>query len=386
LTIPLRIKQILSVYDFTLVGLVVLLSGFGVLVIGSATDIGEGTVSRIFTSQIMWLATGIVVMAVVSVIDFEVLCRLYIPMYVVMIALLLLALSGILKPEGQGTDRWIEIPIGGGNFSIQPSEFAKIFMLVFLAKYIDKIGERINNILVLLSVLAFGLLPVLLIFLEPALSASILQTVILLVLMFVGGVRYKYILIATAIVVPIVAFLWFDINREEPIIIDKILTYQLDRIRPHFGIGEINPDDIYQSEQSVKAIGSGQLVGKGLFNNTVSVPLAYNDFIFAIIGAEFGFTGCMLVILVILALVAKCFSIAWRAESFSGRLIASGVGAMIGAQAFVHIGVTTWLLPNTGIPLPFVSAGGSSMWINLAAIGMVINIGMKRTKNTLFID
>ncbi|MDR1704348.1 MAG: FtsW/RodA/SpoVE family cell cycle protein [Clostridiales bacterium] len=380
-----RIRRILSVYDYALAALVLVLSGFGVLVIGSATGLGDGVMSSTFNAQIMWLVSGFVVMVTVSLIDFEVLCKLYIPLYVIMIGLLLL--SEALQPPPPSTARWLFINLGSREFSIQPSEFAKIFMLIFLAKYIDKIGERINNILILLSVLAFGLLPIVMIFLEPALSASILQTIILLVLLFVGGVKYKYILIGLAVIVPLAAFMWFDLNREDPIIIDKILTYQLeDRIKPFFGIGEVDPNDLYQSEQSVKAIGSGQLVGKGLFKNTVTVPLAFNDFIFSIIGAEFGFAGCVLVILVILALVAKCFYVAWRAESFSGRLIASGVGAMIGAQAFVHIGVTTWLLPNTGIPLPFVSAGGSSMWINLAAIGMVINIGMKRTKNTLFTD
>lgn len=375
-----RIIRLLGAYDFLMLGLILTLSAFGVLIIGSATGLGGGVRSGFFTSQIIWLSTGLLVMVFISMVDYRFICRFYIPLYVG--GLSLLVLVALITPPGE-VARWLPLPLNLP--SIQPSEFSKIFMLVFFAKYIDKMQEKIDNILVVLSIVVMGIVPIFLVFQQPSLSVSVLKLVILLVMVFMGGVKLRYILVPMAIAIPLMIFMIYDLGREEHIIVHHIFEpFQLERrIKPFFGINE-TPDNQLQSLRSVQALSSGQLTGRGLFGNVVRVPLAYNDFIFAVIGAEFGFAGSVAVILIIFMIVIKCFIAAHHSDSLCGKLLASGVGAMIGTQAFVHIGVTTMLLPNTGIPLPFVSAGGSSMWINLVAIGLVINVGMKRAKSTIF--
>ncbi|MCL2702606.1 MAG: FtsW/RodA/SpoVE family cell cycle protein [Defluviitaleaceae bacterium] len=380
-----RFKQFISACDFVLVGLVLFLCIGGLVVIYSAVrDSNNPVVYSSFRSQIIWLATGLAVMVIFAVVDYQFICKFYIPLAVLAIALLVVVL--FIPPLRENFPRrWLHIP--GYSPNVQPSEFSKLFLLIFFAKYIDKMQEKINNILVILSMLVIGLLPVGLIIIQPSLTAGVLQLVILLVVLYLSGIKYKYIVIGFLVAVPLFLFFIYDLNREEHLIVDSIFeSYQLeDRIKPFFGIN-VTDDNTHQSERSVQAIGSGQLIGKGLFNNTVIVPLAHNDFIFTIIGAEFGFIGCILVIIVMFMVILKCFAAAERSDSLCGKLLASGIGAMIGAQAFLHIGVTTQILPNTGIPLPFISAGGSSMWINLAAIGIVLNVGMKPARNNIFAD
>ncbi|MBQ9604673.1 MAG: FtsW/RodA/SpoVE family cell cycle protein, partial [Firmicutes bacterium] len=141
----------------------------------------------------------------------------------------------------------------------------------------------------------------------------------------------------------------------------------------------------YQTKHSIWAIGSGQLRGKGLYNGTVNqlsyLPESHNDFVFAVIGEEFGFLGCLAVILVMFCIITRCLVIAAKATDNLGRLIAVGVGGMFAFQTFVNIGVVTGLLPNTGMTFPFLSYGGSSIWTNMLAVGLVLNVGMCKPKS-----
>ena len=381
-------KRILSACDFVLVGLVLLLCVLGVFILGSiyynAAPAMAGQVGTAFRSQIMWLASGVFVLIFMSLIDYQWICRFYIPLAA--ISMIMLVVVFLIPPMREGLpQRWLHVP--GFSPTLQPSEFSKIFMLIFFAKFIDRMQDRINSPLVILTMVVMGLVPVFLIFIQPSLSASILQLSIFVVMIFMSGIKYKYIFIAIAIILPIAGFLVFDIFRDEHILVHRIFEpFQLEnRIKPRFGLN-VTPDITHQSEMSVRAIGSGALFGRGFGENAVTVPLAHNDFIFSTIGAEFGFIGSVIVILIYFVIVVKCYIAAHRANSPVGRLLAAGVGTMIGVQTFVHVGVTTWLLPNTGIPLPFISAGGSSMWINLAAVGIVVNIGMKPMRKHLFWD
>jgi rod shape determining protein RodA len=136
--------------------------------------------------------------------------------------------------------------------------------------------------------------------------------------------------------------------------------------------------DTLQNDRALAALSSGLLTGRGLFNNRIPVPLSENDFIFSIIGAEFGFLGSLAVLAIFFTIVIRCLLIAHRSQVFLGRLIAVGVGATIGLQTFMHVGVNTFILPNTGINLPFISQGGSAMWVFMGMIGLVLNVGMTR--------
>ncbi|MCL2406579.1 MAG: FtsW/RodA/SpoVE family cell cycle protein [Defluviitaleaceae bacterium] len=384
-----KIRKFITTCDLVLVGLVLLLSVFGVVLIGSiAQNAGPATALQVrtaFNSQIVWLASGIFVLFAVSMVDYQLICRFYVVFAVLSIVMLTVVL--IMPPLVEDFPRrWLYIP-GRSSPTLQPSEFAKVFMLIFFAKFAENFQDSINRWWAIGIMLFTGAVPILLTVMQPSLAVSILLTALLLVMLFMSGIRYKYIIIGLLIITPLLLFFIYDIHREEHLIVDQIFQpFQLEnRIKPFFGIN-VTPANIHQAEMSVWAIGTGGFWGRGLFGNAIPVPLAHNDFIFAVIGAEFGFWGSVLTIAVIFAIVIKCFIIGFRANSLAGRLLAAGIGAMIGIQAFVHIGVTTQLLPTTGIPLPFVSAGGSSMWINLAAIGIVLNIGMKPERKTMFLE
>ena len=183
----------------------------------------------------------------------------------------------------------------------------------------------------------------------------------------------------------IVLFIMWDVLRENPIIVDKILRpHQITRIltflRPEEG-----SDSYYQTLKSISAIGSGRLMGKGLYEGTLNqlsyLPEPYNDFIFSVIGEEFGFIGCVGVLLVQLFIIFRCALIAMSCRDSFFQLTAAGVAGMIAFQTFVNTGVATGILPNTGMSLPFVSYGGSSMWTNMASIGLVLNISLRRSKS-----
>ncbi len=184
-----------------------------------------------------------------------------------------------------------------------------------------------------------------------------------------------------------VALILYDVTRpdDKHIIVDKVMTdYQIGRIQTAIGI-DANETNTYQNNYAIQAIGSGQFKGKGLYNGTINqlnfLPESHNDFIFSVVCEEFGFRGATILLGTFLFIIFRCFYIAHKAKSTSGMLIAVGVGTMIGFQTFVNIAVNTSILPNTGMPLPFMSYGGSSMWVDLSVIGLALNVAMEKTKS-----
>ncbi|MDR2167989.1 MAG: FtsW/RodA/SpoVE family cell cycle protein [Clostridiales bacterium] len=367
------IRRNLRSFDIVLFVLVLLLSAFGLLMVGSTTGLGNGVVSATFISQLVFASTGVGIMLLAAFINFETICKFYLPIYGINIIFLVAVL---FMPEQAGVHRWLGVEIGGTMLGVQPSEFAKIFMVIFLAKIIDKYKEKINHPLIIGLILASTALPVVLIFIQPSWSASIIPLAIMLAMLFVGRLSYKYIIVAVLIVIPAALFFFIELHSENPLILANLLEdYQIGRIW-NFFYPELGTDGTFQNERAWAAFSSGLLTGRGLFNNEIAVPFASNDFIFAIIGAEFGFLGSLAVLVVILIIVARCFMIAHRSQVFLGKLIAVGVGVAIAFQSFVHVGVNTWILPNTGINLPFVSSGGSAIWVFMAMVGLVLNVGM----------
>ncbi len=377
-TIQTKLK--ISSFDFIILGIIVALFVFGVIEIGSATHINLGEDRYYFNSQIIWACIGLVLMLMAAFIDYHFICKFYIPIYVVNIVLLILVL---VVGSGRGVTRWISF----GPIGIQPSEIAKVFMIICLANLIDKKSETINNIGVLSVVFLLAIVPVLLIQKQPSLSASMVIVIIIISQLFISKISYKYILGIFAVAIPVGIFFFVDIQREHPIFVSLFLQdYQINRI-----LDMLNPDrsvnTYYQTMQSIKAMASGQLDGKGLYRGTLNqlsyLPEPHNDFIFSVIGEEFGFKGCIIVLSLILILVARCMIIAKNASDFLGKLIASSVAAMIAFQTFVNVGVASGLLPNTGMPLPFVSYGGSSLLTNMISVGLVLNIGMRKPRSFL---
>ena len=369
------VKRDYRSFDFLLALAAVALAVFGVIIIGSATRATLGGDAPAFhTMQKFWVASGVIILLAAAFVDYHFISRFYIIIYAFSIALLVLVLF-MSANDTTGTARWIRF----AGFNFQPSEFSKLAMILFLSYYIEKFDEQLNRPLVLLLTLALIFLPVALIAVQPSMSEAIVVSALSFGIMFAGKLSYKYIIPVVALVVPLVSLVYYDLTRPTPFIGRFLQDYQLSRVMLWIEPDAADPK-YFQTMQSIRAIGSGLFDGKGLGNRDTVVPFVHNDFIFAVIGEELGFVGAMAVIGCILLIVLKCLLIAYRAADVNGRLIATGAAVMLAFQSFVHIGVATGALPNTGTPLPFISYGGSSMWVCMAAVGLCINVGMTKSK------
>ena len=369
ITKPYRLKD----YKFSLIVLVLATSCLGVLVIGSANEAYQGR-------QLIGLAGSILLMVVVSLIDYVWIANFYWLFYFLSVGMLAIVLIPGVGEVVNGARRWINL--GFTNF--QPSELAKIFLIVFFARFIMKHEEDLSSRRTILKAVALILVPLALIFEEPNLSTTICTATLFCVLMYVGGLSYKFIGMVLLITVPVaVIFLSIVVQPDQKILDD----YQQKRILAWLNPEEYASDEAYQQNNSVIAIGSGQLTGKGLNNNTTTSVKNGNfilepqtDFIFAIVGEELGFVGCCIFIALLLLIVIQCILIGIRAQDVTGKIICCGVGALIGIQTFINIAVATQIIPNTGIPLPFVSYGLTSLGSMYLGIGFVPNVGLQPKK------
>mgnify|MGYP003296469892 FL=1 len=290
-------------------------------------------------------------------------------------------LALVLSPLGvevNGSKRWINI-----GFQFQPSELAKILLILFFAQFIMKYKDKINSPRILVTLVLLLAVPLYLVYKEPDLSTSIMIIVTFCVMVFVGGLSYKIVFALLAVLIPaVVAFFAIILKPDAE---DTILHgYQVTRILAWLEPEKYADSTAYQQLNSITAIGSGQLFGKGLDNNVIAsvkngnfISEPQTDFIFAIVGEELGFVGSAGVVILVLLIVWECLLIARNAKDLAGSLIASGVGGLIGLQAFLNIAVATGLAPNTGIPLPFVSAGLTSMVALYIGMGFVLNVRLQ---------
>jgi len=383
-----RLKEALKSYDYVLALVTIGLGVFGVVMIytfvhGSGALSAARAMTHIVGRQQMYIISGAVLMIIFSAIDYHILTRFFIFVYGFMLVLLFVVMF-IGVTEGTGVARWVWIPIPGfGPISMQPSEFAKLFMILFLAKYLSVINDRFNHVLWLGLTLVLIVVPVVFVMRQPSLSASLVILFVSLTMLFVGGLYYRTILIGSVLLTPAVVMVWFDIRREDPLFLLSLIgRFQWDRIQIWRNPIPGHPL-FHQTEGSLRAIGNGGLTGTG-FMNTTHVIHGHNDFVFSLVSEQFGFLGATVLLLVTAFLIFKCIFISLRAIDMEGRLIAAGVSGMLIFETFVHVGVATNLLPNTGMPFPFVSYGGSMIWVHMMAIGVVLNVGLPRTKNTMF--
>lgn len=356
--------------DFRLVFYVVLLTIIGIFVIGSARE-------SVQSKQIMGLILGLAAMAVVAFIDYSYLVRFSWILYLLNFGLL--ALVYVKGDDAGGATRWLEI----GGIRFQPTELAKIILILFFAWLFMRFEEKISSFKVLVMAVVLAAVPVLGIYIQPDLSSAIVTVMIFLAMLFVAGVSYKIVAGALAVFVPVFAIGFWLILQPGQTILEE---YQANRI-----LAWLHPDDYpdlaYQQTNSIMAIGSGQLWGKGLNNNLVAsvkngnfISEPQTDFIFAVAGEELGFVGCAVIIILLFLIVMECLILGRRAKDTSGRLVCTGMAAWIGFQSFVNLGVATGLLPNTGVTLPFVSYGLSSLVSLFIGIGIVLNIGLQPKK------
>ncbi|WP_418539518.1 FtsW/RodA/SpoVE family cell cycle protein [Massilistercora timonensis] len=358
-------------YKFTLVFLVLALSTLGVLVVGSARDIYQ-------SRQIIGVIIGLVAMLVVSLMDYKWVLNFYWLIYGV--AVVSLGLVLIIGQEVNGATRWINL----GFTTFQPSELAKILLILFFAKFLMQHEEDLNDKWTLIRYAVLCGIPLALIIVEPNLSTTICTALVLCLLIYIGGLDYRFIIRTFLILIPVaVIFLSIAVQPNQPFLKD----YQQKRILAFIEPEKYASDEAYQQNNSVMAIGSGQLTGKGLDNNTTTsvkngnfISEPQTDFIFAIVGEELGFVGSCLVIALLLLIVIQCILIGIRAQNLAGRIICCGVGGLIGIQSFINIAVATKMIPNTGVPLPFVSYGLTSLVSLYIGIGFVLNVGLQPKK------
>lgn len=367
--------------DKWLVAAVCALCVFGIICVGSALHVNLGEDASNYYSQMVFFATGLVIMFIVAFFDLDYLSRFDRVLYVVNILLLVAVI--LVGQSSNNAVRWI----GFGPVRIQPSEFSKVIMIFCMANFIDKKKDSINNISIVARLCALVIVPVVLVFVQPALSACLVILFIFCVQMFVAELDYRFIGKILIVTVPVVAVIILDSIREDPIFVDLIFKdYMITRIKD-LVIQDPSSETYYQTMKSISAISSGQLTGKGLYQGTLNqlsyLPEPQNDFIFSVIGEEFGFIGCMAVLGLLFFIIVRCIFIAMESRDLKERLIALGVAGMLLFQTFINVGVATGIMPNTGMSLPFVSSGGSSLWTNMAAIGLVLNIDLRRSR-TLF--
>ena len=357
-------------YKFMLVMYVAALNIIGILLIGSAKPSVQG-------KQILGMVLGLAVMAVVSLIDYNFILKFSWLIYLFMIAILMLVM--VAGDSSGGAQRWFEI----GSFRFQPSELAKILMILFFAYFFMRHEEKINTPKVLLESFVLAGIPLGLIVMQPDLSTTIVTALIFAALLFVSGLSYKIVTGVLAVSIPSVIVLFTLLIQGK---LPFIKPYQITRIMAWLYPDDY-PADAYQQQNSIMAIGSGQLWGKGLNNTDATsvkngnfIPEPQTDFIFAVAGEELGFIGTVIIIILLLFVTIECILIARKAKDTAGKLICCGFAALIGFQSLVNIGVTSGLLPNTGLPLPFVSYGLTSLLSLYIGVGLVLNVGLQPKK------
>ncbi len=358
--------------DWPLVGAALAIAGLGALMVFSATrtamaDAGLDPATYL-KRQLAFIAVGAVVMAVVVAVDYHT-YRDFAPIgYLVALALLVLVLSP-LGAEVRNAQSWFRI----GSFQLQPAEFAKLALIVVLATSCSSRGGSVTRQRLMVS-LGIAAVPIVLVLLQPDLGSALVLVAIVVGVLVVAGTRPRHLAALTAVgVLAVVAMFQLDL----------VDDYQRERLTEFArSEGARSTGSGFQSEQAETAIGAGGLFGTGLFQGTQTklgfVPEQQTDFIFTVVGEELGFAGAATLVLLYGVIVWRVWRTAQLSRDLFGTLVCAGVLAMLLFQVFENMGMSMGLMPITGLPLPLMSYGGSSMLTTCAALGLVLNVHMRR--------
>lgn len=331
-----------------------------------------------YKKQIFGFIVGLTGMVIITLFDYHFVLKFYWLIFIVNVGLL--AAVRLFGANHMGAQRWLEF---GESLQIQPSEFSKIFIVLFFAKFLDMHKDKINSFKIVASSVVFVGIPLLFIYKQPDLSTSIVIILLFCVIMFIAGISYKWIFGVIAVMIPVFVVLIYMLMQPNQNI---LVPYQYNRIVGFFDEDNEDAQKIrWQQDNAEMAIGSGGLWGKGLNNDSEDsvkngnyIPEPQTDFIFAIAGEELGFVGTTAIIIMLLLIIFECFYTGAHAPDLAGRIICCGIGGYIGIQSFINICVVTNMMPNTGLPLPFVSYGLSSLLSSFAGMGFVLNVGLQR--------
>ena len=339
----------------------------GLVLIASATHsyaLATGKMVHV-QRQTLFMVVDIILVVLSLRVDYRSLKQVAVPLYVATVLLLVsVMLFGVSL---LGAQRWLKI----GPLAFQPSEFTKAFMIIGLAAYLDNISYSLNSFVDYLKPLVVVLIPFLLVMKQPDLGTALVFLAISFSMFLMCGFRMKWTAVCGLLG-----------GLSLPLVWEVLHEYQRNRIRVFLN-PELDPFGAgYHVIQSKIAIGSGLLLGKGWLQGTQSqlnfLPENHTDFIFAVAGEEFGFAGCFLILLLYLVIIWRGMSIALNAEDDFGTLLAVGITGMFFFQVLVNVGMTIGIMPVTGIPLPFLSYGVSSLTTNMLLAGILLNINIQR--------
>ncbi|MDD3656813.1 MAG: rod shape-determining protein RodA [Atribacterota bacterium] len=352
--------------DYTLIFSVIDLCILGLLVIYSTTHqeiVNEGAIQ--FTkSQLIYILVGLFFCFFVAIIDYHDISKIAIPLYFLSIIILVYVL--ISGKETGGSRRWIQL--AGNRF--QPAEFAKIALIIFLSDFLSRQKDKLSDFLYFTLPFLFTGLLMLLIYKQPDLGTAMVFFAITLFMIFITGISWKYIIIVFLILLSLFPIIWSFLRDYQRNRIILFLNPEMDPL----GAG-------YNIIQSKVAIGSGGLFGQGLFSGIQSqlkfLPAQHTDFVFSVIGEELGFIGALLLLSLFILVLRKGIRIAQEAPDLLGTFMATGVTSFMFVHILINIGMSMGLMPATGLPLPFISYGGTFMITNFIAIGLLLNIHLR---------
>lgn len=362
-------RRLLKNLDFVLIVAVALLILISLVIISSATHVNTPSDDRYWYVQRQGFFALVNVVFIIFLLqfDYRALGRFANILYgfnlVMLVAVMLVGHSAL------GAQRWIQI----GPVTLQPSEFSKLFIIISLAHMLDQRAGRLERFRDLIPVFVYVGIPFLLIFKQPDLGTALVFLAIMFGMLYIAGMRAVHFAALAGMGAVIMPVLWHFLKDYQK----KRLTVFLDPNVDPLGSG-------YHIIQSKIAIGSGMLWGKGLFGGTQSqlnfLPENHTDFIFAVIGEEFGFIGALVVLTLYFIIIYRGIKIAGASRDMFGTLLATGITSMLAFHVLVNVGMTTGIMPVTGIPLPMMSYGVSSLTTNMLSIGILLNIYMRRQK------
>lgn len=360
-------RRLVKYFDWGLLGMTVLLGFLGLVTLYSAVTSASPTPQKIYYfKQLVWYCAGLIVMVISFLINYKLLDRWANAIYAICILLLICVL--LFGKYVGGARRWLIL----GPLSIQPSEFVKIAVIICLARYYSKIANiRGLNLRELLTPLILAAIPIFLIVRQPDLGTAMLVVLIagsMTVFVKIERRSFLYIIASCTITIPMV---WFFLKGYQK---KRILTF-LNPDRDPLGAG-------YHIIQSKIAIGSGMISGKGFLKGTQNalsfLPEQHTDFIFSVLAEEMGFVGSVIPLLIFMMLIIWGLNVAYRCRDPFGTILAVGISSMIFWQVFINVGMAMGLMPIVGVPLPFISYGGSSIVAMMICIGLLMNVSMRR--------
>lgn len=369
-------KKMLRNLDWSFVANIYIILGISLILLGSASRIISSDPFFYVKKQLMWIVLGTIVFVITATLNYNNLFKYANYLYTFNIVILASVL--LFGTSKKGAQRWISI----GNFDFQPSEFAKLIIIISLAVFLAKRQGKLNRLRDFIQPFAFVALPMLLILKQPDLGTALVFVAILLGMMLIAGARpiiLGGLVLGGVAIVALALYAHFNYGLQLP-----LKEYQLQRL-VIFANPQLDPlGSGYHVIQSMVAIGSGGLLGKGYMQGTQIqlnfLPEHHTDFIFSVVGEEFGFVGCLVVFVMYFSLIYKAIRIAAAAKDIFGTLVVTGVVSLLAFHLLINVGMTMGIMPVTGIPLPLLSYGGSTMLTMMMALGLVVNVNINRQR------